>query len=95
MEIPEIDVAIQFLMTVSSIDTVGRRPKTVSIDEIHRFTLQNQIQDTAKVGRDSGKVVSTSKVTYSLIPSFHRSFTVIVHGRSVKSPYSAALLPEK
>lgn len=56
--LPEPDVAVQFLSTVSSsVTVVENRPKfNPSIDELHRFTLFTQILDTAKVGRDAGAV---------------------------------------
>ncbi len=49
-------MAVQFLMAVSSsMETVGNRPKNnPSIDELHRYTIETQIRDTAKLGRDAG-----------------------------------------
>ena len=53
---PQADVAIQFLMVVSSSDEVVRnRPmNNPTSDDIHLYTIQTQIKDTSKVGRDAG-----------------------------------------
>ncbi len=57
-EIPLTDMAVQFLMAVSSsMEVMENRPKNnPSVDQIHRYTIETQIRDTAKLGRDAGNL---------------------------------------
>lgn len=54
-------MATQFLWTVSSsMQVINRRPcNDPSPEQIHLYTLQTQIIDSAKVGQDAGKCMYT------------------------------------
>ena len=71
---PQVDTAIQFLRTVSSSNAVQNRPMSnPSIDDLHLYTLQTQIKDTAKIGRDAGIYITSTPVKFivnSLLFSF-------------------------
>ena len=73
--LPQPDVAVQFLSTVSSsTTTVEKRPKmNPSVDELHKFTLFTQILDTAKEGRDAGTVCVTILCGTGLMQNMHPS----------------------
>jgi hypothetical protein len=55
-EIPDVDMAIQFLYTVAASNAdVDRRPKAnPTAKDIHTYTLQTAIRDCAKADRDAG-----------------------------------------
>lgn len=54
-----MDVAVQFLSTVagSSEDVDGRPKNNPSATEVHTYTLQTLIRDSAKIGRDAGSLL--------------------------------------
>ena len=58
-EVPDVDVdvAIQFLMTVAGSNRdVDSRPKhNPGAAEIHQYTLQAAVKDAARIGRDAGE----------------------------------------
>ena len=55
-EVPEVDTAVQFLSTVAgrNEDVDGRPKANPSSSDIHSYTLQTLIRDTARIGRDAG-----------------------------------------
>ena len=56
-EVPDVDVAIQFLMMVAGSNRdVDSRPKhNPGAAEIHQYTLQAAVKDAARIGRDAGE----------------------------------------
>ena len=58
-EIPEVDIAVQFLSTVagSHEDMEGRPKENPSVTEVHTYTLCTLIRDSARIGRDAGNNV--------------------------------------
>lgn len=59
-ELPDVDVAVQFLSTVARrYKDVDDRPKnSPNVTEVHTYTLQTLIRDSAKIGRDAGTIVT-------------------------------------
>ena len=54
-EVPDVDVAIQFLMTVAGSNRDVEPKHNPSAAEIHQYTLQAAVKDAARIGRDTGE----------------------------------------
>lgn len=79
-EIPDPDMAVQFLGTVCGDRDMDSRPKqNPSITSLHEYTLKCQIRETAQVGKDSGVYrYTTARTRRYLLFAFSVGFLQIL-----------------
>ena len=94
-EIPDVDIAVQFLFTIAGSDeNVEGRPKdNPSVTEVHAYSLRTLIRDSAKIGRDAGIYMYVPLLGNHIILQLCRVSTGPVFSRSDKAPHPAALQP--